>query len=270
VNSTSERGRRGARRPAAWLRVAAALALLCVLVPATAAAAPVAQLHASFVPYRLGASTTVKFGFDIKDGPGVVPPPLTLVDLSIPKGLNQNASELGLAICKPKALEALGARGCPENSKVGFGKTDVEVEFGGERIRQTTKLDTFLGPPETADELMFLSTAQAPIASRVVYFGKSLEDAEGPFAGTIETVAPLVATAPEAPFLSTTSFESTLGPLGLTYERKIHGHTESFHPEGILLPKVCPRGGFRFKVKLGFADGSTASDRTSVPCPRAR
>ena len=150
---------------------------------------------------------------------------------------------------------------------MGFGTTDVEVAFGEERIRQKTKLDTFLGPPETADELMFLSTARAPIASRVVYFGKSLEDAAGPFAGTIETVAPLVATAPEADYLSTTSFESTLGPLGLTYQRTLHGHTENFHPEGILLPKVCPRGGFKFRVTLKFADGSTAGDRTSVPCP---
>lgn len=255
------------RRLAPRLWAAAAITLVCALVPGVANAAPVAQLHASFIPYRLGESTTVQFGFDVSAGPGAIPPPLTLVDLAMPKGLNQNASELGLDICKPKALQELGAKGCPVNSKVGFGTTDVEVAFGGERIRQKTKLDTFLGPPETANELMFLNTARAPIASQVVYFGKSLENAEGPFAGALETVVPLVPTVPGGNYLSTTSFESTLGPLGLTYQRTLHGHTENFRPEGILLPKKCPRGGFRFKVTLQFADGSTASDRTSVPCP---
>jgi hypothetical protein len=241
--------------------------LLCALTPAAASADPVASLDASFVPYRLGKSTTVRFGFDVTTRSGEMPPPLTIVNLALPKGLNQNASELGLDVCRPEALERLGARGCPVNSKVGFGSTEVEVAFGGARIRQHTQLATFVGPPESASELLFLNTSRSPIASRVVYTGRSREDAEGPFAGALETVVPLVPTVPEGNYLATTSFESTLGPLGLTYRRTIDGHSESFQPEGIVLPRRCPRGGFRFLVALEFSDGSTAGDHTTVPCP---
>jgi hypothetical protein len=60
---------------------------------------------------------------------------------------------------------------------------------------------------------------------------------------------------------------TTIGPLHLTYYERPHGRRKTYHPEGILLPETCPRGGFPFAVSLAFADGSHASASTTVPCP---
>lgn len=248
---------------------ALAAAWICALAP-VAAAKPLVGLRASFVPYQLGKSTTVRFGFDVTTSTGEMPPPLTGVDLSLPAGLNQNASQLGLDICKPAALVKRGPSGCPVNSKVGFGSTNVEVAFGGGLVKQEAQVSAFAGPPESAAEVLFYNESRSPIASKVIYFGKSDENAEGPFAGALETTVPLIPTVPEGNFLATTSFESTLGPLGLTYQRTVRGKSESFRPEGIILPGKCPRGGFQFQVELRFADGSGAADHHSVPCPPMR
>ncbi len=257
------------RRSPLGFGLALAVALFgAALVPAGATAKPLVEMHASFIPYRLGEGTTVRFGFEVTARDGEIPSPLSTVILHLPKGLNQNASELGLDICRPAILARRGPRGCPVNSKVGFGTTEVEATFGGDRIRQKAQVSTFVGPPESAAELLFYSESRSPIASRVIYKGKGQESSEGPFGGALETTIPLIPTVPAGNFLATTSFESTLGPLGLTYRRRIGHRLESFQPEGILLPRRCPRGGFRFRVDLRFSDGVEAADRSTLPCPR--
>jgi len=35
----------------------------------------------------------------------------------------------------------------------------------------------------------------------------------------------------------------------------------------VLLPDACPRGGFRFGVQVGFADGDRRSAATVAGCP---
>lgn len=256
------------RRRRAMLRCCLALTavLIAAAAPADANAMPEATLHASFIPYRLNTSTTLKFGFDITSTTGAMPPPLVSIDLHLPAGINQNASELGLDICRPEDLARLGPSGCPVNSQVGFGAANVEAEFGGSPVREKAYVSTFAGPVKSPSELLFYNEARTPIASRLVYFGQAREES-GLFSGDLETIVPLIPTVPEGGYLATTSFESTLGPLGLTYQRKIHGRTESFHPAGIFLPKRCPAKGFPFLVELRFADGTEAADRSTVPCP---
>jgi hypothetical protein len=233
-------------------------------------AKPLVKLDASFVPYRLDASTTVKFGFDVSTHTGALPPPLTKVDLRLPAGLNENASQLGLDVCHPAALAKLGPRGCPANSQVGFGSSTSEAAFGGDRVRQRSHMSMFVGPAESAAELLFYNEGRAPIASHVIYFGRSRRESGGPFGGVLETTIPLIPTIPGGSYLVTTGFESTLGPLGLTYYRKSHGRRAAFHPAGIFLPKRCPPNGFRFAVQLRFEDGTEAADASTVPCPRRR
>jgi hypothetical protein len=259
------RPRIGAAPRRRWLGLVALL--LCLAPPAGAAADSTVKLHASFVPYRLGASTTVRFGFDVGDDAGMPAEPVTGVDLGFPAGLNQNASDLGLAVCSPAALAARGPRGCPIDSKVGFGSAAVEVAFGERVVRQRISISTFAGPPESRSELLFYNEGRTPIASTTIFSARGKEGSKEIFGGSLETDVPLIPTVPEGDYLALTSFESTLGPLGLTYERTLRGHTERFRPEGILLPGSCPAGGFGFQVRLRFADGGQAADRTTVPCP---
>lgn len=242
-----------------------AVVMICALVPAGVGAVPLVELHTSFIPYGLGASTTIRFGFDIATSSGALPPPVTSVDLHLPAGMNQNASELGLNICQPVSLVRLGPSGCPVNSQVGFGTAHVEVAFGGDPVQESAYVSTFAGPAKSGSEVLFYNDAKGPIASRLVYSGHTREES-GPFGGDLETTVPLISTVPGGDYLATTSFESTLGPLGLTYYKRIHGRTVSFHPEGIIIPTKCPSKGFPFLVELRFSDGTQAVGRSAVPC----
>ncbi len=79
---------------------------------------------------------------------------------------------------------------------------------------------------------------------------------------------PLVPSLPDSPDVAVVQLTTTLGPLGITYYERVHGHTIAYHPRGLLLPDSCPRGGFPFAAELGFVDGSTASARRCVPGAR--
>src|SRR4030088_3348700 len=104
--------------------------LLCVCFPAAAGAvSESATLHASFSPNRLGAPTTISFGFEVATAEGLAPPPMTSLHLRLPAGINYSMTTLGLAICRPATLLALGLAGCSPNSRLGYGSALVEVPF---------------------------------------------------------------------------------------------------------------------------------------------
>jgi hypothetical protein len=67
--------------------------------------------------------------------------------------------------------------------------------------------------------------------------------------------------------VSVSEIQLALGPETLTYSENVAGKIVHYIPEGIALPKHCPRGGFPFAVTLGFLGGGHASARTAVPCP---
>jgi len=59
------------------IRAITAALLVCCALPATAAASTErATLNASFSPDRLGASTTISFGFHVETTEGTAPPPM--------------------------------------------------------------------------------------------------------------------------------------------------------------------------------------------------
>src|ERR1700722_15056321 len=106
-------------------------ALISVVIPASSlAASEEATLNASFSPDRLGTPPTITFGFHLATTEGTAPPPLTDIDLKMPAGMNYTTTTLGLAICQPSALVAKGLKGCPANSRLGYGSAVVEVPFG--------------------------------------------------------------------------------------------------------------------------------------------
>jgi hypothetical protein len=90
------------------------------------------------------------------------------------------------------------------------------------------------------------------------------------FSSSLNTSVPIVTTWPGGPYVSVTSFSSTIGPRGLTYLRHVRGAYVPFHPKGISVPSRCPVGGFPFLATLSFLDGSSVTARHSVPCPSGR
>jgi hypothetical protein len=254
--------RRGALLPLALL--------LCICLPATGQAAQTVTLHTSFTPDRLGASTTIGFGFTIKSSSGGLPSPLTHVALRMPAGMNYLTTTLGLAICKPRSLIDKGLSGCSPNSRLGFGSARVEVPFGTGSGREIPDIQALMGPEHNGNTVvLFYADGRAPVYAQLVFQGELLPGG-GAFGGDLETAIPLIPSVPNGPPVSIIEVQSTIGPNHLLYEKRVHGRVVHYRPRGIALPESCPRGGFRFAADFSFQDGTSATATSAVPCPARR
>jgi hypothetical protein len=250
---------------------ALAAVLVCVLAPASAlAVSEDATLNASFSPDRLGAPTTITFGFHLTTTEGTAPPPLTAVDLKMPAGMNYTTTTLGLAVCQPSALAAKGIAGCPANSRLGYGSADVEVPFGVGAGHEIPEVQALSGPSPNGNlVVLFYANGLYPVYAQLAFSGEVLP-ATGAFGSQLATTVPLITSVPGGPDVSVLSVTSTIGPSHLTYYKHVHGRLVSFHPRGVAVPERCPRGGFPFAAEFTFLDGSHTSAQTTVPCPAAR
>lgn len=249
-----------------WTLPALLLMVAAGSLPAAAGAAQTAKLTAGFSPYRLGHSTTLKLGLAIgvageSDG---LPSPVTRFELRIPAKLELIGSSLGLSICHPEALLANGPDGCPADARLGLGSAQIKVPVGPEPVTESASIEAEMGPP-VGEEIGVLLYAEAgtPVAAQLIFPGVLF----GGTSQSLSTAVPLIPSLPGAPDISMVSMKLSLGPEGLTYFKTVHGRTVGYRPEGIALPGRCPRGGFRFTSDIAFADGSTASAASTVPCP---
>lgn len=187
--------------------------------------------------------------------------------LRYPGNLGFALSGLGLATCDPATLAALGPKGCPANSRMGFGAASAQIAVEGLAVPEPTQVSIVRGPTREGHlGLLFYVDGEAPVIAQLVLPG-ALVPAEPPFGGAVRLDVPLVPSWPEGPDVAIVHLRSTLGPEHLTYYEHVKGKTIAYNPEGILLPKVCPRGGFRFLGTFTFVDGSRATAGTAVPCP---
>lgn len=250
--------------------IALTAALVCVMTPRARAVSERAVLNASFAPDRLGAPTTITFGFHLATSEGTAPPPLTGLDLRMPAGMNYTTTTLGLAICQPAALAAKGLAGCPPNSRLGYGSAYVEVPFGTGSGHEIPEVQAVSGPsPKGNLTVLFYASGLYPVVAQLAFSGEVLPDT-GRFGSQLATSVPLVTSVPGGPDVSILSVTSTIGPSRLTYYKHVHGHLVPFRPRGVSVPERCPRGGFPFAAEFTFQDGSRTSARTTVPCPSHR
>jgi hypothetical protein len=255
------------------LALTAALVLLaaaCSFPAGAAAVSEKATLHAGFSPDRLGAPTTISFGFHIATDEGLAPPPMTSLALRMPAGINYSTTTLGLAICHPEALLAGGLAGCSPNSRLGYGSAFVEVPFGVGSGHEIPEIQAVMGPPRNGNlVVLFYANGVFPVSAQLVFSGEVLPDS-GAFGSRLATEVPPITSVPGGPDVSIVSVQSTIGPSHLTYYRHRHGRLVAFHPEGVSVPSRCPRHGFPFAAEFTFQDGSRTSASTTVPCPPRR
>jgi hypothetical protein len=245
--------------------------LICAAVPTAAwATSERATLHASFSPNRLGAPTTISFGFDLSTTEGAAPPPLAALDLRMPAGMNYTRTTLGLAICQPAALLLKGLGGCSPNSRLGYGTAFVEVPFGVGSGHEIPEIQALSGPSPNGNlVVLFYANGYFPVSAQLVFSGEVLPDS-GRFGSQLATTVPPVTSVPGGPDVSILSVQTTIGPSHLTYYKHVHGRRVAFHPRGVAVPERCPRGGFPFAAEFTFSDQSRASATTTVPCPPTR
>jgi hypothetical protein len=241
---------------------------LCISLIATAAATPLARLKVKLVPEQLGRSTTIEFGVRITEPSGAVPPPVTKIALYYPEGLGIVTSGLGLATCTAPLLEIVGATGCPSQSLMGYGTATGDVQVGPELIEEAGVTAVFMAPFQNGNiALQFYLNARTPLLAQLIFPGL-LQPARAPFGGDLEIDVPLIASFPGGPDVALVRLRSTIGPLGITYYDHVHHKFVPYHPNGILLPRQCPRRGFPFAANFTFAEGTETTARIFVPCPR--
>ncbi len=251
--------------------VALFAALLGGLAPSGAqATSEVASLHASFSPDRLGAATTITFGFHIATTEDLAPPPLTALDLRMPSGMNYTTTTLGLSLCQPAALRTNGLAGCPPNSRLGYGSALVEVPFGTGAGHEIPEVQAVAGPSPNGNlTVLFYANGLYPVSAQLTFAGEVVPDS-GRFGSQLATTVPLVTSVPGGPDVSIVSVQTTIGPAHLTYYKHRHGRLVPFRPRGVSVPERCPHGGFPFAADFTFQDGSSTSAETTVPCPPRR
>ena len=254
-----------AGRVAAWLGICVALGCSCLL--ANAAADESATLTAKLTPERLGGTTTLSFGFEIRGSAGGVPSPLKQLEVRYPADFGIASSGLGLQSCTPSVLETLGPMGCPSDSFMGHGMVLAAVPFGSQIVQEKAVIAVLRAPEQNGHTaILFYAEGVEPVDADVVFSGL-LVPAPPPFA-ELSIAVPLVPSLPEGPDVSVLRVQSAIGPAHLTYYEDLHGKRIAYTPKGIVLPARCPRGGFRFAATFGFLDGSQTTAQTSVRCPR--
>jgi hypothetical protein len=229
------------------IRAVTAALFVCCCLPATAGAAQTVTLHTSFSPDRLGASTTIGFGFQITNPNGSLPAPLTSL-----------------------SLLARGLGGCSPNSRLGYGSAFVEVPFGQGSGHEIPEIQALMGPPHNGNiVVLFYANGQEPVYAQLVFQGE-LVSGSNALGGDLNAAIPLIPSVPGGAPVSIVSVESTIGPSHLTYYKHVHGKKVAFHPKGVSVPLSCPREGFTFSATFGFSDGTSAVANSVVPCPPRR
>jgi len=243
------------------------VAALLAFGAASALAVPKVTLHAGFNPERLGQSTTLNLRIQVAPGSEPIPPPLIHAELRYPAGLDVQLSGLGIDECTAATLETAGIGACPPDSVMGEGQAIAEFLIAHHIVREVAAMTAVRTTEREGHLTMLLYLYDETAVSAQLILTSQLLPAGGPFAGLVNIQIPLVQSLPGTPDVSVSEIQLGLGPESLTYSENVAGKLVHYIPEGIDLPKRCPRGGFPFAVTLGFEGGAQASARTAVPCP---
>jgi hypothetical protein len=264
VRIDSDDNRRSARR--------GLLALACLLA-ALAAAAPLAHAEetvqiteAGFSPNLLGAATNAFGTAAIASSTSPVPSPITHVDVYGPAGLTLNLE--GSGVCQLEALEKIGPRACPADSKAGTGGGQGVYELAHEIVEEKYTFDFFLSDNQVGHvALLVFLKGTSPVLVEVV-FTATVITGPPPYGLGFSVNVPLIKVLPEASDASAKTASLLLGAQGVTYYKTVHGKRTLKHVKGIILPKHCPHGGWPVATQFSFQDGETVLAKHTVPCPR--
>lgn len=246
--------------------VALALAVCCAYAASAAGATEAVRLKVAFMPDRAGARTTIEFALHINGSDGAPPDPVTSFDLFLPAGMGIASTTLGQGNCDPADLFEGGLGACSVNARIGHGTATAVLPVGSQVVTERTSVEALMGPSGKSTEVLFYAQAQAPVFAQLV-LPSALQEGLRPYGEGLSTSIPSIEVWPEGPDLALETFDSTIGPLGLTYREQVGGRTVSYKPLGIRIPQDCPAGGYPFNAVLIFQDGVKSSVDYHVPCP---
>jgi hypothetical protein len=245
--------------PTRRARLSAALALaLCAVLPGFAQADTLATISPSFLPDRLGASTTFTLALRFSGGEEGVPAPLRRMVIHLPAGLG--ISVRGGSTCSPARLLERAATGCPASSLVGRGHALLSVHAGSQTIPEEATLWAFRGPSRGGrPTLEIFGQGETPLDESTLSTAVLGPDS-APFGSKLTVSIPPIPTLVGEPNASFLSLSLTIGGIG--HSPRAHAATGT-----ITVPRSCPAGGFPFVTEFTFADQSTESAAASAACP---
>lgn len=248
-------------------RLFALTLLMCACFASSAGAAQSVKLRVALDPDRADTRTTIELSLRIGTPGGAAPDPVTSLELRLPANMGFATTTLGQANCDPAALIEGGLAGCSANARIGFGTATSVVPVGSQDVVEKASLNALMGPPvQDHLEILFYVQAMEPVFAQLV-LPSVVQEASQPYGEELDTSIPLIQAWPEGPDLALETFNSTIGPLHLTYFREVSGKTVAYYPHGIRVPSVCPAGGYPFAALLNFQDGTHASAVYHVRCP---
>jgi hypothetical protein len=237
----------------------------CLVGAALALASESFTTTTYFTPDKLGAPTNLS-ATAVFSSDGLAPTPIGNVLAYGPAGLEVDVA--GAGVCKKATLEADGPSGCPADARIGFGGGIGLVEIAKEILKEPFTLDFFLGPKEHGHlAILAYANAVSPVSAQVVVDAKEVHG-PAPYGLGFTFEIPPIATLPGAAYASLESAYFTIGSQKVAYYKTVHGKQKLVHVKGVIVPKSCPRGGFPFRVTIGFLDGTQSVDAYTSPCPR--
>jgi hypothetical protein len=222
---------------------------------------------------RLGRSTAINVELHIDRRLS----PVNDVRILTAAGLTLSESRLGAVACRRPPVEIaeimnpVEHRRCPANSLIGRGTATAGLVLSEEEtIFGAAVIELRAGVPvDDKPGLLITADTFSPARMQLTYAGYLYIPPPAFGLGLAIKIPPI----PKPPFgaqIALSTFHLVVGQASITYNRIVRGRRVDYHPGGIPLPSVCPRGGFRFRVILRFADGSRRTADSVVPCPPGR
>lgn len=260
----SNKYRNRARRRAPVI-AAASLACACPLIAASAFATDALIVHANFTPDKLDAPTNLSITAQFFTSSASPPSPIVKLTIYAPAGLRIDAR--GAGHCSQSVLERLGPRGCPTDSRAGFGGGVGVLQLPKELIHEPYTLDFFFGPSEHG-HLMLLAYAAgvSPVPAELVIVAREVP-APKPYGLGFSVEVPPISTFPGAALASVESAFASFGATNVAYYKRVHGKRTLVRLKGLITPKRCPPGGFPTEGTVSFADGTSLTVNPTIPCP---
>ncbi len=147
---------------------------------------------------------------------------------------------------------------------MALGDARAAVRIGTYRFTATALLTILSGDYRDGQlGLVAFVDGLNPLGYKLAYRG-SAGSAPAPFGGQLTMTLPAIPDLPDDASFALTRLRLSIGDPRIVYVDGRH----RYRPGGIELPRSCPRGGFRFRAQLGFADGSRSTLETRAACPR--
>ncbi len=223
----------------------------------------------------LGAATALDVTLQID--PDLTGAPPNQVRFAYPRSLGVVSSGLGLAACtRPEVdfakvlITAAGLGGCSPNAVMAIGTARALVVLTDGQVIPEYATVTLLSGALAHGRLglVVYVDGQHPFGAKLAFAG-DVRGARRPYGGELTVRMPSIPGLEDLATIHLAELRLTIGSKAIRYYERRGGRRVAYRPEGVVLPTACPARGFRFRVRVGFADGIHRSVTSVAPCPSA-